>query len=212
MTTETMTIHEALAELKTLESRVYKALSNATFVQTKVHADKKIKGADIAEVTKDMDAKYQQISDLIKRETAIRKAVSNSNAVTTVTVGDVTYTVAEAIAMKKLGVEHKQLLLKQLERQYSNCQSTVISNNSEKLSRAADNYVASSFASCTTPSEEDKAKARLKYIEDNSTEIFDPLKVQAIITKLEEEIAAFSTKIDSALSTSNAITTIMIEY
>ena len=50
------------------------------------------------------------------------------------------------------------------------------------------------------------------YIDANSYELVDPLGVQDILTKMEADIASFTANVDAALSVSNAITKIEVEY
>ena len=50
------------------------------------------------------------------------------------------------------------------------------------------------------------------YIDANSYELVDPLGVQDILAKMEADIASFTANVDAALSVSNAITKIEVEY
>lgn len=104
MTTETMTIHKALSELKVLNSRIDKAISRCKFCVANKHFNEKIEGIDKKEYIDNMKASYDQVNDLIKRMEAIKKAVVLSNAETKITVAGNTYTVAEAIYMKNNGM------------------------------------------------------------------------------------------------------------
>ena len=54
--------------------------------------------------------------------------------------------------------------------------------------------------------------AKKNYIDNNSLDMIDPLDVSKIITELNDEIDKFMTKVDSALSVSNATTMIEISY
>lgn len=47
MTTETMTIHKALCELKTLDSRIKKAIEGSVFVFANKHSNAKVSGKTI---------------------------------------------------------------------------------------------------------------------------------------------------------------------
>ena len=49
MTTEKMTIHKALAELKTMDDRISKAIRNATYVMAVKHSAEKINGVKVAD-------------------------------------------------------------------------------------------------------------------------------------------------------------------
>lgn len=59
---------------------------------------------------------------------------------------------------------------------------------------------------------EEYEKARKSYIEANTMELIDPVNILEKIEALEVEIADFTTEVDSALSVSNALTEITVEY
>jgi len=92
MTTETMTIHRALVELKTIDTRISKEIRSASFCTSAKHGTKKIEGVAVDDYVGAATAAMDKITDLINRRNAIKSAVSKSNAITVVTVGDKTYT------------------------------------------------------------------------------------------------------------------------
>lgn len=100
MTTEKMTIHKALCELKTLDARITKCIGETEYVFANKHSNDKVNGMTVAAYCDEIKSGYQRVTDLIKRRDAIKRAVVLSNAVTKVTVGGKEYTVAEAIEMK----------------------------------------------------------------------------------------------------------------
>lgn len=56
------------------------------------------------------------------------------------------------------------------------------------------------------------SQAKQQYIDNNTLDIIDPLNVSKIMQELQDEIDLFKSKVDSALSTSNALTMIEFEY
>lgn len=100
MTTETMTIHKALCELKTLDSRIKKAIEGSVFVFANKHSNAKVPGKTISAYSDEVKSAYQSACDLVARRDAIKRAVTLSNATTKVTIGGQEYTIAEAIEMK----------------------------------------------------------------------------------------------------------------
>ena len=52
MTKETMTIHQGLAELKILDSRIYNTVATSTFCKENIHSNQKINGVSIEEFKK----------------------------------------------------------------------------------------------------------------------------------------------------------------
>lgn len=92
--TEKMTVHKALAELKLLDERIRKAISEGIYCIANKHSNDKIGGVLLDDYIKIMQGGYDKATDLISRRKAIKRAVVLSNAVTKVTVAGVEYTVA----------------------------------------------------------------------------------------------------------------------
>ena len=209
---ETMTVHKALAELKLLDSRCEKAISSCVFCVANKKNSNKIDGIDKEEYIKGMQASYDSAADLIKRETAIKKAVSLSNAITKVTICGTDYTVAEAIGMKNHGIKRKKTLLERMKNHLAIVQERITSENFN-LDDKADRYIIDLYGSKEIKEKsEEMRKSREQYIENHQYVLIDPLKIKEKIEKLEEEINAFMAEVDSELSCSNALTEIEIEY
>ena len=90
MTTETMTIHRALVELKTIDSRIIKKIDCAKFCISAKAGAKKLGAVTVDEFKTSAQASYDSAMDLINRRNAIKAAVSKSNAVTEISVGNKT--------------------------------------------------------------------------------------------------------------------------
>ena len=160
-----------------------------------------------------MRADYNKASDLIARRNAIKRGVVLSNAVTTVTVGKDTYTVAEAIEMKNHGVEFKEALYSTMLNQYQKAQSEILKNNGDSLNEKAESYVIGIYGNREGKTDtDDFKKAKQDFIDSNSYELVDPLKIKEKLDSLEKEISEFKAEIDATLSTSNALTEIEITY
>ena len=213
MTTESMTIHQALVELKTLEKRIRSAIQEGGFVTANKHSNAKINGISVQEYTADVVSRYQKITDLIRRREAIKCAVVISNAVTTVEVGGKTYTVAEAIEMKNHGLENKSVLMTQLSMEYNAAKRIADRANNEELERRAEEHIKNMFGNTDMKGASEEVKrAREEFIKAQTMELVDPIGVRARVEELNEEITIFRTNVDVALSVSNALTTITIEY
>lgn len=211
-TVEKMTIHKALCELKILDSRINNAISSARFCLANKHSNEKVNGVTVEEYQETMKASYNKASDLIRRREAIKRAVVLSNAKTIVKIGGKEYTVAEAIEMNNHGIDLKLQLKNAMKKQYDSAMTTIISKNSVVDDKATE-YVVGLFGQkeSKTANEEYK-KARKSYIEANTMELIDPVNILEKIEALEVEIADFTTEVDSALSVSNALTEITVEY
>lgn len=212
-TIEKMTVHKALAELKLLDGRIDKAIAEGIYCVANKHSNDKINGIDIAEYKKLMQGRYDKVVNLIDRRKALKKAVTLSNAVTNVTINGKEYTVAEAIEMRNSGILHEDTLCKFMEKQYKKALAEIKTRNEGELEERAEDYVKAMFGQKEGKANTAEAeKLRKEFIANNSYELLDPLKINEKIEALEKHISDFMSEVDAALSTSNALTEITIEY
>ena len=213
MTTETMTIHKALAELKILESRIMKTVGDGTYCVANKHSNEKINGVSVEEYKKVMQGAYDKAVDLITRYKAIKKAITLSNAKTVVKIGEEEYTVAEAIWMKNHGVEFDELLLDELREQYNKAQAKILKQNGNDLEQRAEQYVVGIYGSKEGKTNtDDFEKTKQDFITSQTFELVDPIGILEKIEALEEKISVFKAEVDAVLSTSNALTVVEINY
>ena len=217
MTTEKMTVHKALAELKTMDARIENAIRSATYVLAVKHSAEKINGKTVQNFKEDMRSGYQKVTDLIARRDAMKRAVVLSNATTKVTIGGKEMTIAEAIEAKNHGMEFKSMLLRQMNSAYVTAQNELNRNGCEALEKKAEQYVLAVIAAqpkdskMSVDSEAMKA-LRKTYIENNTYDLVDPMDIAKVIEALDAEINEFNAEVDAALSCSNALTVIEFEY
>ena len=217
MTKETMTIHKALAELKTMDDRIHKAISAHPYTMAVKHSAEKINGVTVADFKENIKSAYQKVNDLITRRDAMKRAVVISNANNKVKVGNTEYTVAEAIEMKNHGMDYKKALRQRIVDNYRAAYVEIDRNSSEAIERRAEQYVLSVIqaqpkdSKMTVDSEAMKA-LRKDYIANNTYDLIDPLGVTKVMEELMDEITEFETEVDAALSVSNAVTVIEFEY
>lgn len=212
-TVETMTIHKALAELKILDGRIKKEIQNGLYCAANKHSNEKINGIPIDDFEKSVRGTYDKVTDLINRRKAIKKAIVLSNAKTTVKIADTEYTVAEAIEMKNHGIEFEKLLLGTMDVAYANAKLTVERQNGKELEERADQYVTAIYGQKDGKTNSaDIEKVRKDFLEANSYEIIDPINIPEKSEELRNKIDSFMAEVDSALSVSNALTEITIEY
>lgn len=212
-TTEKMSIHKALAELKLLDNRIHSAINCGTYCVANKHSNEKIHGIPVKDYEVIMEGYYNKATDLIKRRNAIKRAVVLSNATTKVKINDVEYTVAEAIEMKNHGVEFDELMLQELQKQYNKAQAEILKQNGTDLEKRAEQYVIGIYGSKDGKTNtDDFEKTKKDFITSQTFELIDPIKILDKINALEESINAFKAEVDACLSTSNAITEIEINY
>lgn len=210
-TTEKMTIHKALAELKVLDKRITSSISVQFCVANK-HSNEKISGLALKDWKDIAQFNYQKANDLIRRNEAIKRAITLSNATTKVKIGDDEYTVAEAIWMKNHGMDSYKMLLRSLQNQYGKAKIQCERENGETLEKRADEYIFGLFGSKEKAAGEEIENLRKTFIESQQYEIVDPIKIAEEIQYLEEKISSFESEVDAALSVSNATTEIGITY
>lgn len=210
---ERMTIHKALSELKILNDRINREINDISFVVVNKHSNQKIAGAPVKDYIDKTKEQYQSVRTLINRRNAIKRAVTRSNASTIVNIDDVEYTVAEAIDMKSIGVNHLRQLLSRMESQYKSAQMQAERENGFNLESRADDYMKSMYQGTDLKNMTDELKkARENFITAQTMEIVDPVDVTTEITALRNKIDAFMSEVDSALSVSNALTTVEFDY
>ena len=205
MTTESMSIHRALVELKTIDSRIIKKIDSAKFCVAAKAKATKLGAITVDEFKTSAQASYDSAMDLINRRNAIEAAVSKSNAVTEISVNNKTYTVAEAISLKQHGMEYLDYLRSHIQAQYSNETSQITSANL-RVEAKADDMVKSICGGDSKTKDADP--------ETVSMELVDGLTkgCTQIIEDLQSQINSFNNEIDSALSVSNAVTQITFSY
>lgn len=211
-TMEKMNVHKALAELKIIDDRIVKAILEGTYCVTNKHSNEKIWGVPVKDFEANIIAHHQKANDLINRANAIKRAVVLSNAVTKVTVAGKEYTVAEAISMKNHGIKYYESFLQELRRQYSTAKKEITLRNGDELETRANNYVATLLGGKEKLNTEEANTMKETFIKAQSVELVDPIRILDKINELEDMIANFQAEVDSALSYSNAITEISIEY
>ena len=209
---EKMTVHKALAELKTLNDRINTAIMGSVFVRANRHNNTKIFGKTIEEFKADSASSLMSATALIDRRNAMKRAVVLSNAVTKVEIGGVEYTVAEAIEMNNHGMENLVELRNCLREQYSSVKRMVESENGDKLVKACENYIQATFGTKEKVNNPDIETAQKVYMTNNAYDIVTGFDIEKVIKELTDRIDAFKAEVDSALSVSNALTVIEFDY
>lgn len=115
--------------------------------------------------------------------------------------------------MKNHGVEFEKLLMNTMNIQYRNAQMQIKQENGKYLEQRAEQYVTAIYGQKEGKTNAaDIEKVKKDFIESNTYVLVDPLHVLDKIEDLEKKINDFMAEVDSALSCSNALTEITIEY
>ena len=209
---ETMTVHEALCEMKILNKRIARALDEFDPIATKEHGALSINGKPADEFISSAKASYQSVTDMIKRMNAIKTAVNQYNAEKHIIVCGKDYTVAQAIYMMSFGMSYQRSLISNLASALKLATSAAIQRNGGSLNERAENAMNAIYG----PKEKSDPEAYLnglkQYKEQHAIEIVDPLNAAKIIQELTKEMDDFDAHVDSAIQTANATSVIEIEY
>ena len=204
---EKMLVTQALNELKTLDSRIMRAIQNASFVTSAKICEKNVTSNMSKEnFNSKAKADLQSIDDLINRRKNIKSAIVASNAVTMVKVADVEMTRAAAIE-RKTSIEYEKTLLRQMKNQYTSAKQNVDYKNA-KMEESIERLVNTAYGkdNKTNIKPEDYASIADPYKAKEEYGLVDPIDILTEITKREEEIDAFISEVDSALQISNCTT------
>lgn len=204
-----VTIHRALAELKTLDDRIKTALNELQVITGK-QGDKKIGGfktkEEYAEAAK---ASYQSVKKLIENKANIKSAIVESNSKTKVKIGDLEMTVADAITYKS-NIKHDVELLNALEKRKAYAIDQVRALN-EQVEKNAQTITEATYGKDNVKSNAQDLDVYKEFLKNNSWEVLDPIGIDKEILSLKEKISSFQAEADAVLSESNAVTFIEIK-
>ena len=211
MEKRTMSIHRGLAELKTLDSRIQKAISLLDVVGVKKAKGLVNESIEEDEFIASAKADFQSATDLIARKTAIKTAIVLSNATTMIDIEGVgEMSVADAITYKETTCEYKKSMLTTLITRGNKAAQKLKNHNFDVEERALDMAKTALGKDNVKLGDDDVTKVTDTYIKANSYTYVDPLGLTEVCETLKKEILAFEIEIDAVLSESNAITTITL--
>lgn len=212
MNKKTMTIHEALGEMKLLEKRIQKVVSETTFITTKEDGIDKVSGMSLEDYSGMIKSQFDSVTDMVRLYLAISCAIQKSNLSTKVTICDTEYTVAEAIFMKQRGCDIMSLLPNKIVNNLAIAQRKANMANEELLNRA-EHYVLSMYSTKDIKNLSDEQKKTYDdFVKNHKVSIFDPLTLSKSASQELEKQLEFISKVDIALSISNAKTEITVEW
>lgn len=204
-----ITIARALTELKTLDKKINKKISESQFAIVCKQSSKKVDGIQTREeFNQNAKSSYESIVDLIARRNEIKTKIVASNAITKVTVADKEYTVAEAIE-RKSSIELDKMLLVTMKTEYNQVLNAYERRNND-VEEQLNEHLETMFGTEVKQKDNDVTLFTDNFRKQHGYEIIDPLKLKEKIDKLTDEIDSFETEVDACLSESNAITKIQI--
>ena len=198
ITDKKITITRALTELKTLDSRIQKGISSATFVSYCGQFHKPSPQSKNAKQT------LQKITDLLERRKLIKSRIVMSNAVTKVVICGNEMTIAEAIETKS-SIKHLQTLLNTMKSQFAEATRSIESINA-RARRDLDSKTVIGNENDNIDIEEFSTK----FMKMHGVDLYDPINVQTEIERIENYITEFESQVDFVLTEKNSTVYIQI--
>lgn len=205
-----ISIHRALAELKTLDKRINRGVSER-FVAFQIGEEAPRGHKDTKTFNEDAQAAYQSVKALIDRRNTIKSSITASNAGTVVTVAGQKMTVAAAIDRRDTGLQYDKLLLNSLRRQLQQVEAEV-ERERQDVERRLEQRIQSDLGSKDRKANADEVENTTKaFMKRYKPDLADPIKIKEEIARLTNDIEQFEMEVDFTLSESNTDTTIEIE-
>jgi len=209
MSKQTMSIHRALAELKTYDDRITRS-TDLNFVIANKKSNDKIAGKTIDECKQQIKGGLASYYALTENQRRIKAAVVLSNAYTKVKIGGIEYTVAEAIE-RKSKLHHDESFVMKLKTQFQ-AQNKKVDTENTALPEKLESYLQSILGEKDKRTVEDIASHTKAFEDRNKYELIDPCDIAKQIKQIDESISGFKTEVDYVLSEKNATTFIEVEF
>jgi hypothetical protein len=199
-----LSVTQALSELKLLRSRIQHATHDAKLIVMKKKRDM----VDASRFATEARASYQSFTDLLARYNTIKAAIVLSNATTTVTIGNKTYTVADAVERKR-SIEFEKAMLFTMKQQFEQVKKDHEAHTVLEQARV-ERLLQSELSKDSKTSVEVVTQLTETLLAQNKAEILDPLNIETTISEMNRQIEEFETKVDWVLSESNGRTVLTL--
>jgi hypothetical protein len=207
----TIIVAQALKDLKTLDSKIKRAVNEGMFVGVQVGNKPINDHIAIDTFNKNAQSSFQSVSDLISYRDKLKAAIVQSNATTKLTVAGVEMLRCDAIE-KKESIQYKKDFLTKLRQQYAHAVQRVQAENMNAQAKA-EKQIETTYGKADQRKSDDAQAimAQMKaFMDYNGAKLVDPLQIKEVIDNMTQEIEDFEADVDVALSISNATTTIEV--
>ncbi|MCD7806674.1 MAG: hypothetical protein LUH19_04945 [Lachnospiraceae bacterium] len=218
---EKMLVTQALDERDLLVKKINDKIEKAAFVDTVRVNEEKVyeKRVTREEFTKNANASWQQIQDLIIRFQKIDAAIVASNAATSITTSYGMFTAAGAISLRgrmrgtgsyEEDADFEERLRLKMKTEYeTRVQQSELKNR--QLQATAENMRLSILGKDSKGKDDKPLEVVEAYVKENTTELVDPLDAEKKVAELREKRMALLTELDTQIKVSNATTFIEID-
>ena len=220
MMEEKMLVTQALDQRDLLVKKICDKIRKASFTETKKHNEEKVMERRVTqkEFEKEARSSYQQIIDLIHWYDKVDQAILRSNAETLIETSYGTMSIANALALRsRLNCSNAydsdsnfegNLMMKLQEE--LNEKIRVMEQKNKGLQNTAETMRLSILGKDTKTKDETPLKVVDVYVQENTTELIDPLNVRKKINELNERRETILNELDTKIKVSNATTFVEI--
>ncbi len=214
---EKMLVTQALDERDLLVKKIRSRIEKSSFVDTVKRNEDTVYEARISreEFRKKAESAYQQIQDLTDRFYRLDAAIVASNASTYIETSYGKMSVAGAIAMRSrmrgnsTYGDFDNLLYVHMAQEYSN-RISVVNDKNRQLQATAEDMRISILGRDTKVRDEKPLGVVDAYIQENTTELADPLDIKQKMDALQEKRDKLLQELDTQIKVANATTFITI--
>lgn len=215
-----MLVTQALDQRDLLVKKICDKIRKASFTETKKHNEEKVMERRVTqkEFEKEARSSYQQIIDLIHWYDKVDQAILRSNAETIIETSYGTMSIANALALRsRLSCSNAydsdsnfegNLMMKLQEE--LNEKIRVMEQKNKGLQNTAETMRLSILGKDTKTKDETPLKVVDVYVQENTTELIDPLNVCKKIDELNKRRETILNELDTKIKVSNATTFVEI--
>lgn len=215
-----MLVTQALDQRDLLVKKICDKIRKASFTETKKHNEEKVMERRVTQKEFEKEARsfYQQIIDLIHWYDKVDQAILRSNAETIIETSYGTMSIANALALRsRLSCSNAydsdsnfegNLMMKLQEE--LNEKIRVMEQKNKGLQNTAETMRLSILGKDTKTKDETPLKVVDVYVQENTTELIDPLNVRKKIDELNERRETILNELDTKIKVSNATTFVEI--
>lgn len=215
-----MLVTQALDQRDLLVKKICDKIRKASFTETKKHNEEKVMERRVTqkEFEKEARSSYQQIIDLIHWYDKVDQAILRSNAETIIETSYGTMSIANALALRsRLNCSNAydsdsnfegNLMMKLQEE--LNEKIRVMEQKNKGLQNTAETMRLSILGKDAKTKDETPLKVVDVYVQENTTELIDPLNVRKKIDELNKRRETILNELDTKIKVSNATTFVEI--
>ena len=214
-----ITIHRALSQLKTTQTRIEDKFEKDIYVSSTIGKTNMAEGRPVDAVKREILANFDSMQQLLKNYQTLKLAIIRSNSgiteestnIKTGMVEGMELTVAEAIAIQKYVLPLESQFVRRLENQLNNAKRTIEMTNSQ-----ANTEITSVLEALSNKDSKNLDSSQVNtiteaYQQNKFRQLVDPLDLADKIRKLRDKLDALSVGVDAFLSESNAISHINVD-